>query len=70
MSQTKKNPLASPGVSRKNSISLIDVLEAIQKGRNTWERWYTRLSRFSEKAFGENWKKDEKDLLDKFTFHT
>lgn len=51
-------------------VFLIDVLEAIEKGRNTWERWYTRLSRFSEKAFGENWKKDEKDLLDKFTFHT
>lgn len=51
-------------------VFLIDVLEAIQKGRNTWERWYTRLSRFSEKAFGENWKKNEKDLLDKFTFRT
>ena len=51
-------------------VFLIDVLEAKQKGRNTWERWYSRLSHFSEKAFGENWKKDEKDLLKKFTFHT
>lgn len=51
-------------------VFLNDVLEAIQRGRNPWERWYSRLSHFSEKAFGENWKKDEKDLLDKFTFHT
>jgi CheY-like chemotaxis protein len=50
-------------------VFLTDVLEAKQKGRSTWERWYSRLSRFSEKAFGENWKKDNEDLLKKFTFH-
>ena len=50
-------------------IFLNDVLEARQKGRNTWSRWYSRLSRFSEKAFGENWMKNEKDLLTQFTFH-
>jgi CheY-like chemotaxis protein len=51
-------------------VFLTDVLEAKQKGRNTWARWYDRLSHFSEKAFGEAWLKDEKDLLNKFTFHT
>ena len=50
-------------------VFLTDVLEARQLGRNTWERWYSRLSNFSEKKFGKDWKKDEKDLFDKFTFH-
>jgi DNA-binding response OmpR family regulator len=50
-------------------VFLNDVLEAIQKGENTWSRWYNRLSRFGEKVFGEEWAKNEEDLLDKFTFH-
>lgn len=54
-----------------NAIELFlnDVLEAKQKGQNTWQRWYSRLSRFSVKAFGEDWSKNEEDLLKKFTFH-
>ena len=50
-------------------VFLNDVLEAIQKGENTWSRWYSRLSRFGERVFGEEWAKDEEDLLKKFTFH-
>ncbi len=50
-------------------VFLIDVLEAKQKGRNTWSRWYSRLSQFSERAFGSDWAKDDEDLLKKFTFH-
>lgn len=51
-------------------LFLTDVLEARRKGQNTWQRWYRRLSHFSERAFGEDWSKDEEDLLKKFTFHT
>jgi CheY-like chemotaxis protein len=50
-------------------VFLSDVLEALEKGKNTWSRWYNRLSRFSENTFGENWMKNEEDLLKKFTFH-
>jgi DNA-binding NtrC family response regulator len=50
-------------------VFLNDVLEAIQKGENTWSRWYNRLSHFGEKVFKEEWAKDEEDLLKKFTFH-
>ncbi len=50
-------------------VFLNDVLEAIQKGENTWSRWYNRLSHFGEKIFKEDWAKDEEDLLKKFTFH-
>ena len=50
-------------------VFLNDVLEAIQKGENTWSRWYNRLSRFGERVFGKEWAKNEEDLLNKFTFH-
>jgi hypothetical protein len=50
-------------------VFLNDVSEAIQKGENTWSRWHNRLSRFGEKVFGEEWVKNEEDLLKKFTFH-
>jgi hypothetical protein len=50
-------------------VFLNDVLEAIQKGKNTWSRWYNRLSRFGEKVFKEEWPENEEDLLNKFTFH-
>ena len=48
---------------------LTDVLTAKQSGRSTWSSWYSRLSRFSERAFGKDWKTKEKDLFDKMTFH-
>ncbi len=51
-------------------VFLNDVLEAKQKGKSTWERWYSRLSRFSERAFGPDWAEKDEDLLKKFIFHT
>ncbi len=50
-------------------VFLNDVLEAKQKGKSTWERWYSRLSHFSERAFGPDWAEKDEDLLKKFTFH-
>lgn len=50
-------------------VFLNDVLEAKQKGRSTWSTWYSRLSRFSEAAFGKDWMKNETDLTKEFTFH-
>ena len=48
---------------------LVDVLEAGLSGRSTWNSWYSRLSRFSDRAFGEDWKIKEKDFFNKMTFH-
>ena len=50
-------------------LFLNDVLEAKLKGENTWSRWYSRLSNFSERAFGKEWSKNQSDLLGKMTFH-
>ena len=48
---------------------LNDVLDAIEKGKNPWIRWYDRLGSFFEKKFGPNWKEDESEFWGKFPFY-
>ncbi len=48
---------------------LDDVLDAQQKGKSTWSRWYDRLGGFFEKKFGAKWQEDEKDFWEKFPFY-
>ena len=43
---------------------LNDVLEAKEKGKNPWVRWYDRMGSFFEKKFGPKWQDDEKDFLE------
>lgn len=47
-------------------VFLNDVLEAKQKGQHLWSRWYGRLSSFFDRKFGENWKEQDKDFLEKY----
>lgn len=40
-----------------------DVLDAIEKGKNPWVKWYDRLSGFFDKRFsGTDWRKQEEDF--------
>lgn len=48
---------------------LNDVLDAKEKGKNPWIRWYDRMGSFFEKKFGSEWKKDERDFWEKFPFY-
>lgn len=50
-------------------LFLADVLEAKEKGTNTWGRWYERLAAFCEKKFGRNWKDSDKPFWDNFPFY-
>ena len=34
---------------------LNDILEAKEKGKSTWRRWYDRLGSFCDKSFGPGW---------------
>ena len=53
-----------------NIVSFLnDVLEAQQKGKSTWSRWYDRLGGFFEKKFGAQWQDDEKEFWEKFPFY-
>lgn len=48
---------------------LTDILEAQSQGKHPWWRWYDRLAGFCEKTFGEKWKEDHKDFIDKMPFY-
>jgi hypothetical protein len=48
---------------------LEDILEAQQKGQNTWNRWFDRLGAYCERHFGPNWQKDDQISWEKFPFH-
>ena len=48
---------------------LNDVLDAIEKGKNPWIRWYDRMGSFFEKKFGSEWKEDESEFWEKFPFY-
>ena len=37
---------------------LNDILEAKEKGKSLWWRWYDRLANYFEKKFGPDWQKD------------
>ena len=48
---------------------LNDILEAKEKGKNTWTRWYDRMGSFFEKRFGKDWKDSDQEFLEKFPFY-
>ena len=48
---------------------LEDILEAQQKGQNTWSRWIERLGSYCERHFGPNWQQGDRIFWDKFPFH-
>jgi len=47
-------------------VFLNDVLQAQQEGKHLWSRWYGRLGSFFDRKFGENWKEQDKDFLEKY----
>lgn len=48
---------------------LNEILEAKEKGTNTWSRWYDRMGSFFEKRFGKEWKKTDEEFWRKFPFY-
>ena len=48
---------------------LNEVLEAREKGKNTWTRWYDRMGSFFEKRFGKDWQKTDEEFWEKFPFY-
>jgi len=46
----------------KVDIYLADVLEAREKKKNVWVKWYERLSGFCDRRFGPNWRDDDPDF--------
>jgi CheY-like chemotaxis protein len=47
----------------KIDVFVSDVLEAIEKNKNPWVRWYERLGNFFNKKFsGPNWREQEREF--------
>jgi DNA-binding NtrC family response regulator len=45
---------------------LLDILEAREKGKNLWWRWFDRFASYYEKKFGPDWQKDDKEFWKHF----
>lgn len=50
------------------ALFVADVLEAIEKKKTAWTKWFDRLGGFFDKRFGgTDWRKKEKDFWEKKT---
>jgi response regulator RpfG family c-di-GMP phosphodiesterase len=50
------------------AVFVADVLEAIDKNKNPWVKWFERLSSFYDKRFGgKHWREKEKNFWEKRT---
>ncbi len=45
-------------------VFLADILEAREKQKNVFVKWYERLSGFCDRRFGPNWKEDDPEFWD------
>jgi hypothetical protein len=45
---------------------LNDVLEAQEKGKNTWGKWFDRFASFYERKFGPDWQEHDEEYWNKF----
>jgi hypothetical protein len=47
-------------------VFVADIIEAKEKKKNVWARWYERLGGFYDERFtGPNWREKEKEFWDK-----
>jgi DNA-binding NtrC family response regulator len=48
----------------KIDVFVADVLEAKDKNKNAWAKWYERLAGFCDKRFGPNWRDQDREFWD------
>lgn len=46
----------------KVDVFLADIIDAVEKKKNIFVKWYERLSGFCDKRFGPNWKDDDPEF--------
>ena len=44
---------------------LVDVLEAKEKGKSFWWRWFDRFAKFYDRRFGPDWQVRDRDIWEK-----
>lgn len=45
-------------------VFVADIIEAREKKKNVWVKWYERLSGFCDRRFGPNWKEEDPEFWD------
>jgi DNA-binding NtrC family response regulator len=45
---------------------LLDILEAREKGKNLWWRWFDRFASYYEKKFGPDWQEKDEEFWKHF----
>lgn len=48
----------------KIDVFVADIIEAREKNKNVWAKWYERLSGFCDRRFGANWKDEDPEFWD------
>lgn len=48
----------------KIDIFLADIIEARDKKKNVWAKWYERLGGFCDRRFGPNWRDEDPEFWD------
>ncbi len=48
---------------------LEDILDALDRGHDTWKRWFERLGSYCERHFGPDWQRGDQIFWEKFPFH-
>lgn len=54
----------------KVDVYLADIIEAHEKNKNVFVKWYDRLSGFCDRRFGPDWKEDEPHFWDSLMKNT
>ena len=52
----------------KITTYLNDILEAKEKGKNFWWRWFDRFASYYDRKFGPDWRDKDKDFWEKFNY--
>jgi len=47
---------------------LNDVLEAEEKGKSLWWRWFDRFASYYDEKFGPDWRQEDKEFWEKFGY--
>lgn len=47
-------------------VFVADIIEARDKKKNVWAKWYERLSGFCDRRFGLHWKDEDPEFWDSF----
>lgn len=51
------------------AMYLEDILEAREKGKNSWRRWKDRFGAYYSKRFGPDWQNEAREFWEKFRYY-